>query len=160
MSAIGTRWIDRYMVVPFVRRGRDWNGCDCIGLYQLVLATEARLTINAPAELGLHTPVCSQRAVDSAILFGRFVAIVGANVAEATAKARCFDAVLMTAHVMNRRTGSIGRADLHLGCATGNGYVLHIEDERGPQLVAIDDPEIAHRIRGVYRPAALVERAA
>ncbi len=153
---------DRYMAVPFVKRGRSFEGADCAGLYLLFVANEGGLMLSAPAELGFDTPLQSAAAIEGEIMSGRWIEIwrrgPGADLREAKLLARRFDCVVMTAHVRDNE-GRLHSRELHLGCAIGNGEMLHTELETGPQLVPIDDSEIAHRVRAIYRPAALAEVA-
>jgi cell wall-associated NlpC family hydrolase len=155
-------WTDAFMDIPHVPGGRSRAGADCFGLYAIVLEEAAGVTVDryAHARFG----ATGAGAIATAIARGDWRCIArgeagtpGLPLALKQA-ARRFDAVLMTAHV--RVAGAWRRADLHIGCAVGNGLMLHSEGGAGPQLVAIDDPSIAHRLRGVYRPAALTERAA
>ena len=40
---MGGHWTDKYIGIPFVEGGRDFNGCDCAGLVLLALKMELGL---------------------------------------------------------------------------------------------------------------------
>lgn len=152
---VNTRWVDRYMAVPFKKGGRSFAGVDCWGGYELVLAHElGEAAVPRFNGVSMKNPAAVRRAINGAIATGQFHKIDGRPVEIA----RAFDAVLMLTHVGGRR------ADLHIGCATGDGRVLHWEEGVGARCVRLDDSAIAWRFRtpthGVYRPAFLTDQAA
>lgn len=149
-------WTDKYMAIPFRDGGRGWDGADCMGLYALILATEA-----------------GHRLPDWGVSYDRDPAAVTAHVVADLASGRWrrvdgapqrFDGVLMAAPV--RTAAGMGRADLHIGCVTApgpsgaGGWMIHTEQPAGVRLVRIADPSVAARIRGFYRPAGLGGAAA
>lgn len=147
---VNTRWVDRYMAIPFCKGGRSFDGCDCWGLYELILVHELGRD-QAPNFDGvsMKNPRAVQRAIAGAIAAGQFRKIEG----DRAAVARPFDAVLMLTHVGGKR------ADLHIGCALGDGRVVHTEAGIGPRCVHLTDRMIAWRftkpLHGIYRPAFL-----
>lgn len=146
-----THWTDRYLAVPYRDGGRDWSGADCLGLYALVLANEAAtqlpdfsVSLKADARGTLA-------AIEAQVLsVHRWRRIYG----EPKDVARKFDCVRMTGHARGE-DGIVRRSDIHLGCATGEGKVLHTEDARGPRIVPLDSSAVAKRVVGVYRPLFL-----
>src|SRR5690606_36967026 len=88
----------------------------------------------------------------------RWITVAVGDGSVAKPVARLFDAVVMSGHI---RTGNrVVRGDVHIGCALGDGRVLHTEPVTGPQIMALDDPRIIKRVKGVYRPQVLEEKAA
>lgn len=153
-----TRWADKYMAVPFRDAGRTMRGADCFGLYALILALEAGVCIGK-CDVSYGTdPEAVVRHVADEIASGRWLTVAVGDGAVAKPVARLFDAVVMSGHI---RTGNrVVRGDVHIGCALGDGRVLHTEPVTGPQIMALDDPRIIKRVKGVYRPQVLEERAA
>lgn len=145
--ATGTRWVDRYMTVPFKHGGRGFDGADCFGLYALILATESGIApptfdgLSAAGDLN-----ATLRAINGAIAAGLWQKIEG----DPVKVAQRFDAILMA---------GVHGAPVHIGCAVGDGRVLHSERATGPRCVRLDDFKIRGRItgpmRGVYRPLFL-----
>lgn len=147
------RWLDRYMAVPFRDHGRDFSGCDCFGLYLLLLAQEAKLKLSDPGVSFGANPRAVSRAVEREIASGRWMRVAEGDGRFLKSMARRFDCVVMTAHVeLNHRLVS---ADLHIGCALGDGRVIHTEHGAGCQLAELDDPMINNRVRAVHRPYLL-----
>lgn len=146
-------WLDRYMAVPFKDRGRGFDGCDCAGLYALIVAHEAGWSIPVPDCGAASDPAHAIAMVGAEIAAGRWRKIEGAP----KQVAQKFDAVLMSGVVVSN--GTARRADIHIGCATGDGRLIHIEAGRGPRYLPLDDPDIRRRItrpvHGIYRPAFL-----
>lgn len=46
---MNNQWCEKYIPIPFLNKGRDWEGCDCWGLACLVYKTE--LGIELPSYL-------------------------------------------------------------------------------------------------------------
>lgn len=154
-----TRWADKYVAVPFRDAGRTMSGADCFGLYALVLARECGVAIDdQPVSYGADAGAVVCRVADE-IASGRWLTVAAGDGAAVKGLARRFDAVVMTGHI--RAGGRVIRGEVHMGCALGDGRVLHTEPGTGPQIMALDDPRIVKRVTGVYRPAALAgDRAA
>lgn len=156
-----TRWVDRYMSVPYISGGLGFGGADCWGLYALVLAEEAGLSfpdIFVGADLGLNA---MRHLIAGHIAGGAWVEVWSATsgVPLDPALPAQFDGLAMTI-VVASMDGPLRRAPLHIGCALGDGRLFHTERAYGPHVVAIADSRIESRIKGVYRPAALAGRAA
>lgn len=146
-------WTDRYMAVPHKDHGRGFNGADCAGLYALIVAHETGESIDLPDCKG--DPMRAARLIEAAIISGSWRKIDG----EPKRVARRFDAILMRGYTTDA-DGATHRADIHIGCATGEGTVIHTGEAFGrPRNDPLDCFEIARRIQtpvhGVYRPAFL-----
>ena len=151
-------WTDKYMAVPFKDGGRGWRGADCLGLYLLVLATECRLLIaDHDVSYGLDAVAVAAR-MDGEIACGRWREIARGDGKIVKSVAGRFDAIRMSGHV-RLPDCRVVRGDVHMGVALGDGRVLHTEPPAGPQIVALDDPRIVKRVKGVYRPKILAEAA-
>jgi cell wall-associated NlpC family hydrolase len=151
-------WTDKYMAVPFRDGGRGWKGADCLGLYLLVLATELSMRLDGHADVSWGRDAGAVVArMDGEIAAGRWVAIAEGDGRAMRCAGQRFDAIRMAGHI-RLTDGQVIRGDVHMGVALGDGRVLHTEPGIGPQILAIDDPRIVKRVRGVYRPAALAAR--
>lgn len=140
---------DKYMAVPFVENGRSFAGADCFGFYALILAHELGIAVPDP-------DVSFTRDGARAVL-AAFAAGVARGEWIAVETPRMFDAVRMTGvHVLR---GKAGKSESHIGCYDGHGRVIHTELNTGPRCMALDDPEIAPRFRGFFRPAVLMNVA-
>lgn len=141
---------DRYLAVPFVEDGRDFAGCNCLGLYALILANEAMVSIgvalDARAEVG---DLAEQVAAELAT--GRWRLIARGDGAAVKASAKMFDAIEMKVPEA---------ATLHIGCALGDGRMIHTERGIGPRCLPLDHRAVRSRIVAVWRPLALMGVAA
>lgn len=151
-------WLDRYMAIPFKDRGRDFEGCDCVGLYMLLLAHEAGVTIDEPNASHGTDAKAAGRKIESAILSGDWFEVVRGDGRAVKTAAQPFDLVLMSAHV---RVGmAVIASDLHIGAALGKGKMIHTEYPSGCAWCALDADDVVARVRAVYRPKALMKVAA
>lgn len=141
------------MPIPFRDNGRSFSGADCFGLYLLILAGETRAHIADPGVSSGSDQAAVVRAIEVEIASGRWIAIATGNGADVKDLARCFDAVIMTAHL--RQGLRVVKSELHIGCALGDGMVVHTEEGAGCQVTPLDDPAIINRVTSVYRPRAL-----
>lgn len=149
-----TAWVDRYMRVPFRDAGRAWDGADCLGLYLLVLATERGVALpDHDVSYGRDALAVVGR-VEAEIASGAWRLVAAGDGAAVKRQGRAFDAVRMTGHV-RLPSGELVRGDVHIGVVVGDGRVLHTEPSTGPHVLALDDPRIAKRVKGIYRPAVL-----
>lgn len=139
-------WADRYLAIPFLDFGRSEDGCDCFGLYALVLARETGVML---PEVGVSCgqgPRAVIAKVASEIASGAWRRVDG--------EPQRFDLVQMKGYF--RSGDELQRSDaVHIGCATGPGTVLHTEKPAGPKHQRLDENEIAHRIVGFWRPRLL-----
>lgn len=143
---------DRYMGIPFVDEGADFSGCNCLGLYALILAREAQVDIGIALDARATLTDLADR-VAAALATGRWTMVATGDGAAVRHKARMFDAIEMT-------VPEAGRAPLHIGCALGDGMMIHTERGAGPRCLPIDHRSVARRIVAVWRPHGLTEQAA
>lgn len=149
-------WTDRYLAVPYRDGGRGWAGADCLGLYALILTHEACIAFPKFAVSVGVDPRRALAAIEAQVLtVHRWQRVYG----QPKQVSEKFDCVRMTGHARGA-DGIVRRSDIHLGCALGNGKVIHTEDSRGPRIIALDDPAIVKRVVGVYRPLFLNKASA
>lgn len=139
---------DKYMGIPFADEGRSFDGCNCLGLYALILANEAGSHLDLPAlSAGEDVGRLAER-VAAEIGGGAWRLVARGSGREVKGRARLFDAIEMT--VLDR-----GRAPLHVGCALGDGMMIHTERSTGPRCLPMSHPAVSRRIVAVWRPALM-----
>lgn len=149
-------WLDHYVMTPFKDGGRSFDGADCFGLYMLLLQNEAGIALPEPSVSYRRSAKAVESYVEAQMVCGDWIKIAEGNGAVAKPLARKFDLVVLSAHV---RVGlSVHKADLHVGCALGDGKMIHTEDGVGPAVLSLDDDEVIDRVRFVFRPKLLAER--
>lgn len=150
-----TAWTDKFMAIPFVDGGRSRAGADCFGLYAIVVRDLFAVQLDQDVSYERDADAVVRRVADE-VASDRWITIATGDGAVARAAARKGDAIVMSGHV-HLADGRVVRGDIHLGVALGDGRVLHTEPTTGPQILALDDPRIVRRVRGVWRPRALAE---
>jgi probable lipoprotein NlpC len=135
---------DRYLAIPFRDFGRSWSGCDCFGLYALILATEADARLHEVGVSAGTSPRAVIAKVAEEVASGRW---------EKVETPQRFDLVQMLAYAQGRRS-----ADLHIGCVTGRNHIIHTEKPHGVKHQRLDSLEIKPRIVAFWRPKVLTDR--
>lgn len=133
---MSTRWVERYLGVPFVANGNTLAGCGCFGLVRIVMAEQAGIILDQRGELsgGALRELSRGRVPPAPDIWQRL---------DEVETARKFDLVVMT-----------GRP-FHIGIVVASRTVLHVEADSDSVMVAIDHPSIRDRILGVYRHRGL-----
>lgn len=146
-------WLDRYMAIPFKDRGRDFDGCDCFGLYMLILANEAGVALGEPdASHGINAKVAAGK-IEAACISGEWFEVARGDGRAVKSAAQKFDVVLMSAHVQVGM--AVIASDLHIGVALGKGKMIHTEYPMGCSWVSLVADDVVGRVKAVYRPKAL-----
>lgn len=142
-------WLDRYVMIPFRDRGRDWSGVDCFGMHLLLCREEGGFAL-PDHDVSYERNTDAVRAcIEREMIAGDWTLIAQGDGAAVKSVARKFDLVVMSAHV---RVGSVVRSvELHVGTTVGDGMLIHTERPGGAQVLAMDDPPIRTRIKSVYR---------
>ena len=140
---MNTRWLDKYLHIPFVDRGRDEAGCDCWGLVCLVLK-----------DAGVDVPTFEQtsfvdgegvcRHIDEEIGEGCWDIVDGPP--------KIFDVAIM----LGRTITSNGPVLLpcHIGIVPADNKLLHTERGKNSVLIDLNNPTVKNRIVGMYRHKA------
>lgn len=144
---MSTRWVDRYMGVPYRRSCSSFNGADCWGLYALILLEEKR--ISYPEIQSRGSLNADRHMISGQIAQGRWIKRWDKNSGELNPSLpEPLDALVMTAPVTGLHT-----APLHIACAIGDGKMLQTTPSYGPHVSSIAEEK--RRIIGVYRPAKI-----
>lgn len=134
------RWAEQYLKIPFLDRGRDAKGCDCWGLYRLIMRDQ----------LGVELPEYPHEASDAK----RLKTILRERDAGAWQRIdrgseQPFDCVLMRGQF--RHDNELISRPIHMGCVTTKGTLIHTEIGSGTTIVRYDHPAIKNRIEGFFR---------
>ena len=150
-------WAARYGAIPWREHGRDHAGCDCWGLYRLILGEQTGIWL--PSHDEVYARALDGHAVAAAVAC-HGTAAPEWNEVPAGAE-RTFDAVLMRLGYP-RDGGGAAYADAHVAMVLVPGFLIHIEaDPDGGAGAGVtvrayrDDIRINRRVRQFYRHAGL-----
>lgn len=132
-------WVESYLRIPFVSRGRDERGCDCFGIVRLVLLREKGIVTKDYGFVAAN----DSSAITRSIIEAEAERETWAPVPIADAKP--FDVVPMTSFVVRQD----GRGDVqenHVGVMVSLGVILHSEFASGPACVQVARPDVAVRL--------------
>ena len=136
-------WVWRYLSIPFVDRGLTRDGCDCWGLYRLIVLEQTGLKLPEYPGIEAGAALAKFRAILRAAEGPEWAEIGAALV-------RPFDAVLMRGLI--ERDGQRFSRPIHIGCVVEPGKLIHIEAGAGVTFVDYQrDPRVKNRINGFYR---------
>ena len=116
-------WLARYLAIPFVDRGRGWDGVDCRGLVLLILEHERGIVVPEPETLYASTGIGDAAAMHA--------------VARAAA-ARWRPCPVERFAVLHFERP---RLPPHVGLSLGGGDFIHAEAGLGVVVSALDRPE-------------------
>lgn len=139
------RWVEHYLAIPFVDRGRTERGCDCFGLVRLVLARQGGIIM---PDYGF-VPMRDRGAINAAIDGEK--ANAGLWRAVPLSQAQPLDVVPMT-DVVTRQDGSSDVAECHVGIMVSTTRVLHTEIASGPVCVDVAHRSVAYRFSPQDKP--------
>lgn len=130
-------WVGKYIGVPFKDRGRDIFGCDCWGLYRIVLYEQFGLVL--PNILDGYNNVKQVREIsklyEEQAVSDEWVTIEPGK--EQLGDVICF---------------RIRGVPCHIGIVITKGYMLHIERGSNSCFVPYNNLKWKDRIAGFHRP--------
>lgn len=126
---------DRYVGVPWIEKGREFEGCDCWGLLRLLYLNERGISV--PSYSDSYENV-DDRATLTALIRGEVSQSWGEI---ARGAEQIFDAVLMRE----------GRALSHVGVVVAPGKLLHVERGGTSVIEPYRHGPLKHRVIGFYR---------
>lgn len=139
-------WTDKYIGIPFMAGGRDFDGCDCGGLVLLALRTEKNIVAR---DFGAEYSAAEFRGRAGR---ARLAAVI-------TEYAREFPCVNMPRPLDVLRF-SVGGAVCHVGLyvdGMGGGRMLHVEETGGTaRLEYINGLHWGRRLREIRRHERLL----
>jgi cell wall-associated NlpC family hydrolase len=134
------RWAERYIGIPFIERGSDLSGCDCLGLMRLVYRDRLSVELGSFNGIDVKDGQSVRDAINAALATPAWAPVTGLM--------QDYDGVLMlgTATV----SGRTALLPKHIGIAAGSRHVLHVDSEGEPSRC---EPvsRLKNRIVGVYR---------
>lgn len=129
-------WVEKYIGVPWREGGRSPDGCDCWGLYVLVL--EREFGIRVPRYDSIYwskqSPLKALRAIREGEMSGQWEVVPDGM-------ERPGDGILLL----------IDRQPIHVGVIVVPGRMLHIEEGVDAYLDEYRSMKWEHRRRGIYR---------
>jgi cell wall-associated NlpC family hydrolase len=134
-------WMEKYVGLPFINGGRDWQGVDCWGLVRLVLMHERGIIVPSYGEISAEelSKVAKEVAGESS-----------KEPWHPTIQAQVFDVA-----VMHRR-----HAPVHVGIMANAIQVLHIERAINVVLIEVSHPSVLFRSIAYFRHRDLLDVAA
>lgn len=132
------RFVERYLEIPYRRRGRCERGADCFGLVWLVLKQECGLVLPDYSWVDPKDRQAFRDAVRTESIDTIWAPI-------AVWAARAFDVVQMS-----------GPDGEHVGIMVSPVHMLHTEAASGPACQPLTDPILRHRL--VPQAAPIVRR--
>lgn len=132
------RWVEGYLSIAFVDKGRTERGCDCFGLVRLVLARQKVLIL---ADYGF-VAVRDRSSINEQITTAMANRDQWCPVS--LSEAQAFDVVVMTATVTDQ--------DWHVGIMVTERHVLHTEFASGPVCVDVSHSSVVHRLHPQNAP--------
>lgn len=142
------RWVEDYLLVPYLDGGRDRSGADCWGLVRLVLLERAGVQVESYGEISATEMAAIARNA-------RRVTAPGGPWRAVEGEPREYDVLLMAGR-FEAQDGTPRRAAVHVGVMISATHVLHTEIDCGPAVVALDDAGVRFRaLRPLYRHEAL-----
>ncbi|MFB2553332.1 NlpC/P60 family protein [Ensifer soli] len=133
-------WTDRYIGIPKVNLGRDWQGCDCYGLVRLVYAEDLRIPL--PTYLGAYADADESAEVHQ--LLGE--ARTSGSWVRAE-RPQAFDIVCFRRASMDR----------HLGVVVDRTLMLHMPEGHS-RIEPWSEGRWSHSLEGVYRHIEMASR--
>lgn len=134
-------WFEKYIGIPFIDGGRDWQGVDCWGLVRLVLMVERQIIVPSYGDISAQE-----------------LAKVAKEVAGESSKEPwhpIIRALPLDVAVMHRR-----RAPIHVGIMADSSHLLHIEVATSTVLVEVTHPSVSFRSISYFRHQELLDAAA
>lgn len=136
------RWEDKYTIIPFVSKGRTFQGVDCWGLARLIYATELKIELPSYGEISAMDLINVARNITAGKNGEDWREIMANEIRE-------FDICVMK-YAGTNHTG-------HVGIVTRNKSIMHVERGLDVGIVARDHFTIRERIE-CYRRHKLMEK--
>lgn len=134
------RWLEKYIKVPFLIDGRSMNGCDCWGLYRLIVKERSGIDLPMYPE---QTTLSHMRKMLEKSQSPEWKIIQAGSEVE-------LDCVLMRGQFTHE--GKLRSRPIHVGCVLGAGLLIHTEQGVGTTIVGYRNSSlIKNRIVGFYR---------
>lgn len=127
-------WTQKYVGIPYLDRGRTFEGADCYGLIRLVYRDELLIDLASFSE---EYP----SAVDMACVAGLISDARTEQTWIEQREARPYDVLVF------RR----GRVECHLGLVVARGRMLHMAEGQSSRIEPYETGEWMPRLTGIYR---------
>lgn len=136
-------WTWSYIGIPFVDRGLTRDGCDCWGLFRLIVLEQSGLKLPEYPDIAAGASLAKLRAIIAASEGPDWIE-VGAG------EERALDCVLMRGLI--EHDGHRHSRPIHMGCVVEPGTLIHIEAGAGVTVVDYRrDMRVKNRVSNFYR---------
>jgi len=143
-------FLNAYIGIPYVDKGRDYNGVDCFGVLRLIFKEHTNIIL--PDHRELYRSVRDGQAIEAALTAqsqsGEWIRVE-------EDQHRLFDVLWMSGSFLTKR-GWL-EADLHVAMVVSQfGWAIEAEHYTETRLMDYrNDLSIKPRIKGVFRHASL-----
>lgn len=124
-------WVNRYINIPYLNKGRGFEGADCWGLVRLVYEHELGIQLPSYGEVSSDNLVAAQNKVHTVASQAQWINVAPEHIAP-------FDVCVMRAYGK--------RLVCHVGVVIDKNTILHVESRSNSVIVSLKDPLIRERI--------------
>ena len=128
-------WANKYMIIPFVEKGRSFDGADCYGLVRLIYKNE--LGIELPDYLGLYESTNDREKLSKIINDESSKKWLNPE----KGKEKPFDVIIL----------EMRGVPMHVGIVTKPGYMIHCAKGINTVYENYRNMRWEHKIRGFAR---------
>lgn len=149
MARHETQWTTKYLNIPFLERGLTHAGCDCWGLYRLILMEQANIQL--PEWIDIQ-PGADAAKVETILANANSPQWELIN----PGYEQKFDVVLMRGLVEDKNNDRKHSAPIHIGCVVTSDILIQIERGSGVTIGNYKTHfKIRRRVVGFYRYAGV-----
>ena len=139
-------WTLHYIGIPFAQHGRDHEGCDCWGLYRLVMMEQFDWDLPSMGEV--YASISDGELVSELIHDNGIANDDWQEVQPGLEKLG--DAILMSG--LYQQNGQWHKANMHVGLVMAPGIMLHVEKGIDAALgLYKSDRRLKTRVKGLWR---------
>jgi hypothetical protein len=144
-------WTTKYLAIPFEDRGLTHKGCDCWGLYRLIMLQECNIGLPAWPDVHAGADVQKLETILAEASQPQWIPIE-------RGKEAAFDVVLMKGIIKVETAKHM--APIHIGCVVEPGLLIQIELGSGVTIGNYNNHfRIKKRVQGFYRYQGHKDRA-
>jgi cell wall-associated NlpC family hydrolase len=126
-----------FVGIPFVDRGRDYYGCDCMGLVHLIFK-----------EYGIDIPTYDVKCDDTKAISEQFCWLYDNKESNGWAEIEEPEEPCLITFAID---GNMPDQVCHVGTYVGNGKFIHTIAKQGSSIVKIRHPFYRNKIKGFFK---------
>ncbi len=140
---LSVQWPAEYLPIPFVDRGLTRAGCDCYGLYRLILLEQTGHALPEHPDVAAGETLAKLRNILAAAKSAEWTKVEPGDELG-------FDVVLMRGQF--EAEGRKHSRPIHMGCVVEPGVLIHTEEGAGVTLAPYrEHPRIRSRVESFWR---------